>query len=306
MKGKMIVRCPSKFPEGAKLPTDLRSADEWNVFWRNVLDYWQNAPLYHFLPSDQRFRSDFQMLAELKHRELLFAGNGVSRMPYFAAHEGFHAHALDISSVAAEYVAAHPADLWMFRWFYLETVEQWKGEFRGMERVQDQALTQQAIERAFRPGGSVSFETADLFAVDRSAPVHTIVAQLIIELYDREHQRELARRFYQWLKPGGILIVESFQGLSLVSEEREAVEGVEPTFEEAGFFIHRKAAYQWRREQCLCAPCNLFRAWKLNSRSYQQKLHTEFLERCQVIHTADIERLHSGDKMVIFRYGGGC
>lgn len=300
----MSVKCAAQFPSTVSPPQCLRDGEQWNVFWRQVLEVWDGQPLMHFSAHVSRFRKDFRLMADLGHSDVLFAGNGVSTLPYLARHEGFRAHAVDIASVATEFVADLLPPPVVFTWFYSEEAERWNAVIGRTERRYDRHLTEQAIERAFRPGGSITFETADLFDLDQSTVFHTIVAQLVIELYDRERQWELARRFYQWLEPGGILIVESFRGLSLVSSEWEPVEGVEPIFEAVGFFIHQKAAYQWRQEQHRRTPHNLIKAWKLNSPAYQQKIDAEFQERCEAIRTADIERLRTGDKMVIFRYGG--
>jgi hypothetical protein len=109
----------------------------------------------------------------------------------------------------------------------------------------------------------------------------------------------VAARFYQWLAPGGLLIVESQHHLSVLfgGYLSGAADGIEEYFEAAGFLFHLKEAYLWQNEQ--------YARWRQQPEEVRYRtqgaIAEGFNQRAEVLRAVDFEQVRQGRKLVIFR-----
>jgi hypothetical protein len=171
------------------------------------------------------------------HR-ILLAGNGISPEPYGFAHAGCDVTVVDVSTVACRFVESLEVttDL-LARMFpvYEETdllCRVRNSEIRKCElNIEKSSLR---VGKEQRPGGSLSIVTADLFTFEPEQPFHAIFSRRAYQGLPPDRREELARRFFRWLRPGGLAFVET---LNL----RGAFKPFEEPFRAAGF----RAARQW-------------------------------------------------------------
>jgi SAM-dependent methyltransferase len=227
-------------------PDDPRNPDAWNRFWQAILDRrltWLGEitpaaqPLQIQYGEQECWKVIIFLLREHQCRRMLFGGNGISPLPRFFAHGGCDVTALDTSSVATQFARQQPLDEWAW--------ERWASRPQRWPSMKERRA-QAAAGALGRPLGQLEYVTADLFDWEPGEESFdaAILAQ-VAEHYGEADRTALAKRLYSWLRPGGILVLQSQLSFSLVWPLDLAKEGVEESFEAAGFLLHRGAAYRW-------------------------------------------------------------
>jgi hypothetical protein len=84
------------------------------------------------------------------------------------------------------------------------------------------------VDEEHQSGGCVSIIQADLFAFEPQQPFDAIFSRRAYQGLPLERREELARRFFRWLRPGGLAFIETLN----LRGEREPFEG---PFRAAGF-----------------------------------------------------------------------
>jgi hypothetical protein len=212
-------------------PTDWMNLPDWDRYWSEVLadGFWtaSNVETWSF-----EFTS-LPYLRGLQQREghrVLLAGNGISPEPYGFAHAGCDVTVVEVSGVACRFVQS------------LEVTPDLLGlQFTAYDDVMDLASghpvqtsnrekSLKLVDEEHRPGGCLSIITSDLFTYEPSQPFDAIFSRRAYQGFPLERREELARRFFRWLRPGGLAFIETMN----VFRERERFES---PFRAAGFRV---------------------------------------------------------------------
>src|SRR5262249_47122933 len=113
---------------------------------------------------------------------VLFAGNGISLMPYAFAHAGLDVTALDVSRVAADFVADVAIDARVLA--ALLPVHKTVTQYGTKTLVPDEAKSLERVYRTHRPGGVVRSVSADLFHHKPQAPYDVIASIMAFQGFD--------------------------------------------------------------------------------------------------------------------------
>jgi hypothetical protein len=257
-------------------PRDWTNAAAWDRYWGRVVAEERHA-VWHIGGGIVHPGLDF--LRELGLSRVLCAGNGISLGPWSMCHSGFEVTVLDVAPTATEFVrSARVDEEFLARCFQEYGLDGQLNLDRSRERV--------ALE--YRPGGSLTAITADLFTYEPSQPFHLVSSQRALQGFDEEWMRELLRRFSSWLAPGGIC---SILTLNLWAEHQRYFQQLCAS---AGFFVHLRETQCWLEAQMECSDA-----------SSPQAVWQEYAERAAEETQADAERLRRGEKMVMLLHSSG-
>jgi hypothetical protein len=200
-------------PRRLRQPRCWNDDGAWDMFWRAVLQDEEERDDRAFGTAPNSTLDWAPLLRASGKQRVLFAGNGIHLEPHALAHCGFEMTALDISPAACRYVAEAQLD-----------EEQLFRLFPSRERM----------GKAHRPGGSVKTVAESLFRYAPERKYDFIYSRRAFAQFTEAEQRGLARRFFHWLAPGGICLVETW---NLHSGER--FRQMDQMFREAGFLLPR-------------------------------------------------------------------
>jgi hypothetical protein len=195
---------------------------DWDRYWSEVLaeNYWREAKM----ESHQFHFTSLRYLKGLKQREshrILLVGNGISPEPHGWAYAGCDVTVLEVSAVANHFVASLTvtpdllANMFVRQPVYPRS-EPYSQEDRDLVSVES------------RPGGTLTFATADLFRFEPVQAFDAIFSRRAYQGFAPAERGELARRFFRWLQPKGLAFVEMLN----VIRNRELFE---QPFRDAGF-----------------------------------------------------------------------
>jgi hypothetical protein len=218
-------------------------------------------------------------------RRLLFAGNGISLEPHAFAHAGFEVIALDVAPAACAFVEKVPMDRDLLASFFKVRVPAGR---EGAGSVDKDASLKQ-VDEEYRPGGQLTVVVGDMFAWAPDAPLDAIFNIKSFQGFPPEDQRTLAIRFYGWLAPGGICLVQT---QNVQGSERDLLEGA---FVQAGFFLHgEKERAAWRTHNALPQEAR-----------DRERFRQEIAAAAAADQAGEARRLDAGEKMVVFIHGSG-
>jgi SAM-dependent methyltransferase len=298
------IRIP-KFPDEIAFPHDPRNGTAWDRFWEDLLAGGHSLRYIRLEATDGAYRGHIATLHDFGMRRVLFAGNGITVLPYLFAHCGLQAVAVDISSVATDFAAQHPPEEALFLDFFSETSPQRHAGSADILPHFDPEKTRQAMHDARRSGGSQEFLREDLFTYEPGdGAFGAIVMNYVAEHYPANDRHALAERLYSWLAPGGILVIESrYDQLKLLNWEGSVKEGLEEPFEAAGFLVHLREAYVWRQEAVQAKPWQIFKLHQRSDPVFINRIKEDFDQRAQQIRLSDFAHVREGRRLVIFRLG---
>lgn len=267
-------------------------AEVWDRYWRRRISEIQEQYYFgsgfrrcHILPRLQ------EMLGP-RMRRVLFAGSGHWLDPYYYAHLGYQVTAVDISRVAMDWVRAAGEKRDIATWFYEVQYDSFEADGIVWVRM-DVARSREAAALHHVPGGSARCIAADLLEYEPDEPFDAIrVCRTIGNLPDEE-QHALARRFHQWLSPGGVCWAASQGG----HPDRERIGRTLGAFERAGFTIYLADWYHWLRE----APV---RGRYEASPEDREKCRLESRERREREEREQLSRLAAGEKLAVCIHEG--
>ena len=266
-----IPVAPPRFHGGPPFPRDPRNAGEWNQFWREVFRSNCQLDYLRLDTCDDRYVDFLAYLHFDEPPPVLFAGNGISLLPRIFAHMGCRSLAVDIAPNAIEFAAQDDLTERHLHYFFGQ------GPFPVFLHEE----VTRATAQAHREGGSVEFVLGDLFSAGSGKDVFQMaVMQNLMEHFEREDQRTLARHLFDAVAPGGILIAESQRHIGLIHTDVE-FRGIEEPLEEAGFLIFMKEALRWKCEQ--------MREWRARVRERQRPIPWWSRLRPKVIWTVEME-----------------
>ena len=210
-------------------PKDWMNLPDWDRYWSEVLadEFWKSANMETCCFE----RTSLEYLRGVEQREnhrVLLAGNGISPEPYAFAHAGCDVTVVDVSAIACRFLQSlHVTPELLGRMFTVyEEIMDPDLHMRVHRPSPEKSL--KLVDAEYRPGGCVSIITADLFNYEPSQPFDAIFSRRAYQGLPLDRREELARRFYRWLRPGGIALVEMIN----IRVERESFEG---PFRAAGF-----------------------------------------------------------------------
>jgi hypothetical protein len=216
-------------------PDDWMDLADWDRYWSEVLadGFWRqvNLETWHFHSTSLCY---LQQLERREGHRVLLAGNGISPEPYGFVHAGCDVTVVDVSAVACRFVASlevTPSLLATMFTVFVKSPE--PGGWNVWEPNLEKSLVLVAEEH--RPGGCLSIVPTDLFTYEPEQPFHAIFSRRAYQGLPLDRREELARRFFRWLRPGGLAFIEM-----LNIRERKPFE--EP-FRAAGF----REAKNWTR-----------------------------------------------------------
>lgn len=203
------------------------SADHENL-WRSWLaDPRHLARLRRRLPVSP-FLTFVDWLERPLWRRVLVVGCGVSTELAAIAHAGYEVLGFDVSEVAVGHLRQHPASR--------EDIASWMMLRRtggSEERMRTPAEAVASLAELGRPGGSMSLFASDLLDVSLEAPVDIVYCPWSWQPLDDARRKELPRRAYSWLAPGGACLVATTNlGVFRAAEPSE----LHAHFRGAGFF----------------------------------------------------------------------
>jgi hypothetical protein len=135
-------------------------------------------------------------------RRVLFAGNGISLLPYYYAHLGYQTTAVDFARPAVKWVRRAGEVRDIATWFY---EVQYDSHEDGIVRVRMDVPASRARAAETRvPGGSAAFIHADLFEYEPEQPFDAILLRCPLEWFPEAKRRELVGRLFRWTAPGGV------------------------------------------------------------------------------------------------------
>lgn len=262
-------------------PRSWRNNPGWDRYWALTIadEKWREPMVFR---GGFGFQQILDWLREQRFRRILFAGNGISLQPYALAHIGFDATALDVSSVASEFVKQFPITPANLTRFLPAYVPKWYPHRESYFRTYDEDESLKRVERECAPGGSVQVITADMFAYSPEVPFDIVYSRTSFQGFEPTGRAELARRFADWVRPGGVCIVET---MNVSSEGCIEMVG---EFQSAGFFVRgveSQASYE---------------------KSKRARLNPDRHKRREAAKKAlEAKRLAHGEKLVIFCHGSG-
>lgn len=271
--------------ENAMPPRDWSKPGAWDRYWHQVLaDEEEHNWNIH---SEINSKDFLEILKTRNPVRLLCAGNGISLEPYSFVHCGFDVTALDISSVASEFVHnTRPTPEELSR-FFTEHIYEYDPKWKVQIGRPDAELTRARMQREYRPGGKLTVVTADMFRYEPEERFDAIISNRSFQGFAESEWYELTRRFHTWLNPGGICYLELHNILDSSWRAR-----MEQAFTDLGFFVYQKRTREWYL-QCMQQKW----PWSRIQEEYEQRSEAEGCEERQ--------RLDAGEKMVIFYYGSG-
>jgi hypothetical protein len=211
-------------------PTDWMNLPDWDRYWSEVLadEFWTlaNMETWSFEFTSLQYLRGLEQRAG--HRVLL-AGNGISPEPYGFAHAGCDVTVVEVSAVACRFLQSLTVtpDLLGLMFIAYDSVmdPDWGIPAQRQRPNPDKSL--KLVDEEHQPGGCLSIITADLFTYEPKQPFDAIFSRRAYQGLPLDRREELARRFFRWLRPGGIAFVEMIN-----IREREAFES---PFRAAGF-----------------------------------------------------------------------
>ena len=210
-------------------------SDDWNLYWTQMLgDASRRRSLQIGFHSFLLMESVIH-LRERNVQRVLFAGNGISLLPYAMMHLGFQVTVVDISSVANDAVAAvqpTPELLASFLPEYKQTRDRHMGSV--LERDRDASL--QRVDREAVPGGSLTLITADIMDWEPKEPLDAIYDDRLTMLLPTSDWPAIARRYYHWLGASGISLLHTINLGGTIGQDVSATRTpFEDAFTAAGF-----------------------------------------------------------------------
>jgi hypothetical protein len=230
-------------------PPNGSGTENWEYYWQRILE---SPPEIRecaaCVGQDRRVLRLLAFLEDQPCRRLLLIGTGISLLPHALAHLGCEVTALDVSSTASRFVSTatvNPDDLVPFFPEYTEGPPDERGvRHQGM----DWERSRERIAREHRPGGQVTAIAPDLFTHAPAQPYDLIYVHRVFQSLTAPQQVPMARRFLDWLRPGGICVVQTW---SVVWNGTDAVLALEQPFRDAGFSIdHDPHRWRWERFRC--------------------------------------------------------
>lgn len=184
-------------------------------------------------------------LEDRPSRRLLLIGTGISLLPHALAHLGCEVTALDVSPTASRFVATATVSLDDLVPFFPEYTEGPPDEKGVRHQELDKERSRERIACEHRPGGQVTAIAPDLFTHTPEQPYDLVYVQRVFQSLTAPQQVTMARRFFDWLRPGGICVVPTW---SVVWDGTDAVLALEQPFRDAGFSIdHDPHRWRWER-----------------------------------------------------------
>lgn len=297
------------------LPSNVRNPLVWDLFWTRILVHYRITPSgfycsfdhLRFHNRDELYAYDADTLQHFGLKRVLFGGNGLSGLPYFYRHRGFDAVALDISSVVTKASRSIPPDEMDWIHFF---GRQSLTPLTHQESKDMRERAAEAIPLEKMPGGSLEFVTADLFQWDPgNETFDAIILQQVVDCCPKTSDRaELARHLCQWLRPGGIVIIESRDHM-ILSPNPQTQLTLEACFEDAGFRIHLKEYMIWLSEWWKAAQNNSrLDPYDSGITEEEQDMRmSKYLEEAQQRMKAnaleDFQSIEAGQRLAIFHTG---
>lgn len=263
-------------------PRDWSDAEGWDAYWRAVIaDDYERGSNAGSLWRDPFIERYLAVMRERGMQRVLFAGNGISLEPHALAHCGFDVTAVDVSPAACDFVRKFqltPPQLGHFLPAFRERME--PGGFRIWEHDPHASLDR--VREEHRPGGCLELVAEDLLRWSPPSPFDVLYAERAVQGFSEEVRRELARRFFAWLSPGGIAV------LTTVHAPGELERRLNAELKAAGFFVHLEETSAWYRAQ----------PWPPTPEG-RERLHREYTERSKAEEARERARLDAGEKQVV-------
>lgn len=261
-------------------PRDWSDGAGWDVYWRAVIKddearsgkaghVWRDPFLQRYLP----------LLRARDSCRILFAGNGISLEPHVLAHCGFNVTAVDVSPAACDFVRDYQLTAAQVGHFLPTVPENTAPDFPDFPAYPRSSLDRARDEH--RPGGRLEVLAQDLLRWSPTQPFDVIYAEQALKGFSEEVRREMARRFFTWLSPGGILVA------STIHAPDELQRRLKAEFKAAGFLLHLEETIAWRRAQ----P-------RPTTEEGRERLHQEYSERVEAEKAREYARLAAGEKLV--------
>jgi hypothetical protein len=210
---------------------------------------------------------------------VLFSGNGLSLEPRAFVHLGFAVTSLDVAPIACDLLQHFTFEGLLHDFFPVYTERETGG------RVVDPELARQRTEREHVPGGSLEVVNAAFLDYEPDEPFDALFNIDAFQGFAPDTQRRLARRFYDWLSPGGFCLIQT---RNVDGERREHLEAA---FTDAGF--------------CLSDPSSRA-VWQRQSSVPPRERDRDELKLAADQDEAGLRaRLDSGEKVVSFIHGSG-
>jgi hypothetical protein len=232
------------FMAAVRTPQDWMDFPDWDRYWSEVLaDKFWKARRMETLFLDRTTHCYLQGVEQRRGHRILLAGNGISPEPYAFVHAGCDVTVIDVSPVACRFLASLEvtSNLLAPMFPVYDTTTTAEGWTRLDHNVEKSCLRVAAEQR---PGGSLSVVNADLFAFEPERPFHAIFSRRAYQGFPLDRRKELARRFFRWLQPGGIAFVEMLN----IHHDRNPFEG---PFRSAGFREVRNWSQERAGERCV-------------------------------------------------------
>lgn len=264
-------------------PRDWSDSEGWDSYWRAVIAdddtrIGKAGPFYR----DPFLQCYLPLMRERGMRRILFAGNGISLEPQVLAHCGFHVTAVDVSPSACDFVREFqltPAQLAPFLPDFPDSNDPARSPF---PEYVSRTSNADRVRHEYRPGGRLEVLAEDLLRWSPARPFDVIYAERAVQGFSDETRRELARRFFAWLSPGGLLVA------STVHAAKELEQRLNADFKAAGFLLHLEETGAWRLAQ----------PWPPTEEGRERR-SAEYTERAEAEKARERARLAAGDKLLV-------
>jgi SAM-dependent methyltransferase len=224
-------------------PRDWLDREGWDTYWRAVIaDHDAQTGKASPISREPFLNYYLPLMRERGNCRILFAGNGISLEPRALAHCGFDVTAADVSPSACDFVREFQLTAAQVGHFLPAFPEGPDPSGIDFQKYYPPSSLDRA-RKEHRPGGRLEVLAEDLLHWSPVQPFDFIYAERAIQWFSGEVQQELARRFFAWLSPGGMLVA------STVHAPEELEQRLNAEFKAAGFLLHLEESTAWRRAQ---------------------------------------------------------
>lgn len=291
MEGRVTVM---EYPPDTAIIGPHSKADAWDGYWSTLIRTGDHLSAIRLGRGLEQCQCMWRNMVEWGHERVLFAGSGISILPFVFEYLGFDVTSLDISLAATQYARTHSLNTATLSRFFLTSQPKWDPVLNAEIPTANMELTKIQMKKAQRQGGSVKFEVQDVLTSDYPAGAFDVVISHFLTDYIDPVER-FANLVESWVRPGGLVLIET-QRPQMGGESNQ--EGrLLSAFRDAGFVIHLNEAYTWLRQE------RRPRWWFQQPRAFVNRDDPrvqEFLMRVRTNRDADFAARSNGAKLAVF------
>ena len=247
-----------RYPFSVSFPDDVKSAEEWNIFWKKIINSGQDL-------SEVRLRSEqcllldrVKWLKDTKRKKVLMIGNGLSSLPFLFSYAGFDVKAIDISDVAVSFCLQNPPNEEFYLRFFGQAPSLYN--YRRVGKLINPDIISQLRNKTNswkEDTGSLLILTQSVFEIDIMSKYDCVFLFGLLDFMDDNDARIVLEKISNVLSDDGILILDGKLFSFLFSKRVDLIQLKDfiSIFQESGFELKDK-------EQIIKEQINLITIWE--------------------------------------------